>query len=140
MQEQYNIYYIITSITTSSSPPAIHRAAGPALLQACCAIPEVTPGIRCPTGQARITAAGNLPVRYVIHTVGPVYQDPQHSAPLLASAYTSSLTLANQHGCKTVAFPAISCGVFGYVDGWPSVAVLTNVHLTTTYADCVHVS
>lgn len=95
---------------------AIHRAAGPELIAACRQVPEVRPGVRCPTGEARITPAGNgrLQVRYVIHTVGPVYQDSQTSALLLTSAYASTLALAAEHGLRHVAFPAISCGVYGY--------------------------
>ncbi|MEE3368012.1 MAG: O-acetyl-ADP-ribose deacetylase [Planctomycetota bacterium] len=95
---------------------AIHRAAGPGLVAACRQVSEVRPGVRCPTGEARITPAGNgqLQVRYVIHTVGPVYQDRQTSAPLLASAYASSLALAAEQGLRRIAFPAISCGVYGY--------------------------
>jgi len=95
---------------------AIHRCAGPTLRQACEAVPEVSPGIRCPTGEARLTSAGegNLLVPFVIHTVGPVYQDDEHSTPLLESAYENVLTLANQSKIKTIAFPAISCGVYSY--------------------------
>jgi O-acetyl-ADP-ribose deacetylase (regulator of RNase III) len=77
-------------------------------------VPEVRPDVRCPTGEARITPGAALPARHVIHTVGPVYSSPGASAPLLESAYRSSLQLANQHGLKAVAFPAISCGVYGY--------------------------
>ena len=92
---------------------AIHRAAGPTLLEACRKIEPVA-GVRCPTGAARITRAGDLPARYVIHAVGPRYHvDPQPQA-LLASAYRSSFALARQNQCRTVAVPAISCGVFGY--------------------------
>jgi O-acetyl-ADP-ribose deacetylase (regulator of RNase III) len=93
---------------------AIHRAAGPRLHVACSQVPEVAPGVRCPTGAARITPGFDLKARYVIHTVGPVYASPGESAPLLAAAYRSSLALANDHRLGTVAFPAISCGVFGY--------------------------
>ena len=92
---------------------AIHRAAGPELLTACRAVPEVRPGVRCPTGEARITPGFQLAARHVIHTVGPVYRGPS-SAPLLRSAYRSSLALANEHSLKSIAFPAISCGVYGY--------------------------
>lgn len=94
---------------------AIHRAAGPELLEACEEQPEVRPGVRCPTGEARITDAfGRLRVDHVIHTVGPVYSSPGASAPLLAAAYRSSLLLARKHGLSRVAFPAISCGVYRY--------------------------
>lgn len=93
---------------------AIHRAAGPELRDACAAVPEVRPDVRCPTGEARITPGFRLAARWVIHTVGPVYSRPEKSAPLLRSAYRSSLELANEHGLASVAFPAISCGVYGY--------------------------
>jgi len=93
---------------------AIHRAAGPALLEACRAVPEVRPGVRCPTGEARITPGFGLPARYVIHTVGPVYAGRRRDAVLLASAFRSSLELAIRHRLQTIAFPAISCGIYGY--------------------------
>jgi len=93
---------------------AIHRAAGPGLVEACRAVPETRPGIRCPTGEARITSGFRLAARYVIHAVGPVYESADTSAPLLRSAYASALSLAGEHGLSSVAFPAISCGVFGY--------------------------
>lgn len=93
---------------------AIHRAAGPELRAACEALPEVRPDVRCPTGEARITPGFRLAARWVIHTVGPVYSRPEKSAPLLRAAYRSSLELANARGLASVAFPAISCGVYGY--------------------------
>ena len=94
---------------------AIHRAAGPQLLEACRAAPEIRPGVRCPTGKAHITPGFDLPARYVIHTVGPVYRGGgSGEAELLASCYRSSLRLAAENGCRTVAFPAISCGIYGY--------------------------
>ena len=93
---------------------AIHRAAGPELHAACAAIPEVRPDVRCPTGEARITPGFRLPARFVIHTVGPVYSRPEKSASLLRAAYRASLELANAHALASVAFPAISCGVYGY--------------------------
>lgn len=92
---------------------AIHAAAGPALLEACRAVTAVD-GVRCPTGEARITVAGELPCRYVIHTVGPRYAEEAEPAALLASAYRSSLRLAVDNDCRSIAFPAISCGVYGY--------------------------
>ncbi|MEO7072931.1 MAG: O-acetyl-ADP-ribose deacetylase [Rhodanobacter sp.] len=94
---------------------AIHRAAGPALLATCRAIAPVASGVRCPTGEARITPGFKLPARWVIHTVGPVWRDGRHGEPaLLASCYRNAMALARQHGLRSVAFPAISCGVYGY--------------------------
>ncbi|MFQ5668753.1 MAG: O-acetyl-ADP-ribose deacetylase [Candidatus Binatia bacterium] len=94
---------------------AIHRAAGPELLAACRAVPEVRPGVRCPTGEARITPGFALPARHVIHTVGPVWKGGGAGEPaLLASCYRNSLALAATHKLRSIAFPAISCGVYGY--------------------------
>ena len=94
---------------------AIHRAAGRKLYEACLAIPELRPGVRCPTGQSRITAGFRLPARHVIHTVGPVWSGGgEGEAELLASCYRSALTLARQHHLRSIAFPAVSCGVYGF--------------------------
>lgn len=94
---------------------AIHRAAGPALLAACREVPEVRPGVRCPTGESRITPGFDLPARFVIHTVGPIYHDgTRGESDLLASCYATSLALAHDHGLRSIAYPAISCGVYGY--------------------------
>ena len=97
---------------------AIHRAASPALLDACRALPEVAPGVRCPTGEARITPGFGLPARHVIHTVGPLWHGgDRDEASVLAAAYTASLDLAAQDGLESVAFPALSTGVYGYPAG-----------------------
>jgi O-acetyl-ADP-ribose deacetylase (regulator of RNase III) len=94
---------------------AIHRAAGPRLLQACRAIPEVSPGVRCPTGGARITPGFDLKARYIIHTAGPVWRGGGSDEPaLLASCYRQSMVLAMEYDLASIAFPAISCGIYGY--------------------------
>jgi len=94
---------------------AIHRAAGPQLLDACRALAQVRPGVRCPTGEARITPGFSLPARFVIHTVGPVWRGGTHGeAEQLAACYRASLQLARDQGIERIAFPAISCGVYGY--------------------------
>ncbi|XP_076893492.1 uncharacterized protein LOC143545491 [Bidens hawaiensis] len=122
---------------------AIHDAAGPELRTSCYDVPEVRPGVRCPTGEARITRF-NLPASHVIHTVGPIYEADSNapaslrfncyslfscgqkstsswlggkqskSAVFLSNAYRNSLRVARENNIQYVAFPAISCGVFGY--------------------------
>jgi O-acetyl-ADP-ribose deacetylase len=87
---------------------AIHRAAGPGLLAEC----QTLGG--CPTGEARITKGYNLPARYVIHTVGPVYSGKDEDSRLLSLCYHNSLSLAAANNVLSIAFPAISCGVYGY--------------------------
>lgn len=92
---------------------AIHRAAGPALLDACRDLPAVG-GVRCPTGEARLTSGFRLPARFIIHTVGPIFSRSADAPALLAAAHRSSLELARTYDAPRVAFPAISCGVYGY--------------------------
>ncbi len=87
---------------------AIHRAAGPELLAECRTLGG------CPTGEARLTRGYRLPARFVIHTVGPVYRGRPEDRQLLASCYRNSLALAAQYGARSIAFPAVSCGVYGY--------------------------
>ena len=87
---------------------AIHRAAGPGLEQECRPLAPIRPG------QAVITGAHNLPNRFVIHCLGPVYGVDRPEAELLASCYREALRLARQHGVRSIAFPALSTGVFGY--------------------------
>lgn len=92
---------------------AIHRAGGRAILDECRKIVERQGG--CPTGEAVITTAGNMPARYVIHTVGPVWHGGMNDEDkLLANAYSNSLRIAVDNGVKTIAFPNISTGVYGF--------------------------
>ncbi|MDX5345819.1 MAG: O-acetyl-ADP-ribose deacetylase [Hymenobacteraceae bacterium] len=92
---------------------AIHRAGGPDILEACKKIRAKQGG--CPTGEAVITTAGKLPANYVIHTVGPVWQGGSKGEPgLLKNCYRNSLQLATENQVKTIAFPNISTGVYGY--------------------------
>ncbi|XP_057836837.2 uncharacterized protein LOC131047046 isoform X2 [Cryptomeria japonica] len=93
---------------------AIHRAAGPELLAACRAIPEVEPDVRCPTGSARITKAFKLLVSHVIYTVGPVYESDEDPPNALSNAYKNSVMVAKENNIKYIAFPAISCGIYRY--------------------------
>ena len=88
---------------------AIHRAAGPGLLEEC------RPLGGCPTGEARLTAGHRLPARHIVHTVGPIWQGGDAGeADLLAAAYRNSLELAAAHGLRSIAFPAVSTGIYGF--------------------------
>lgn len=107
---------------------AIHRAAGPELLAECRTLGG------CPPGEAKISRGYQLPARFVIHTVGPVWRGGKHhEAEILANCYRSSLQLAVENGIKTIAFPAISCGAYGYpIPDAAHVAVKTTRDFLTT--------
>ncbi len=111
---------------------AIHSAAGPELLAEC----QTLGG--CETGEAKITSGYNLPAKHVIHAVGPVWQGGgNNEAELLASCYRNSILLAEQHGLKSVAFPAISCGIYGYpIDQAAIIAIESTLK---TLHQCEHV-
>jgi len=105
---------------------AIHRRGGPAILAECREIRRTRYPDGLPTGEAVATTAGDLPARWVIHTVGPVYSGTSRDADLLAACHTASLGVADELGAGTVAFPAISTGVYGYpLDEAAAVAVST---------------
>lgn len=106
---------------------AIHRAGGPAILEECRGI--VARIGRCPTGEAVITTAGNLPAKFVIHAVGPVWRGGPEQAGLLASAYRNSVGLAVEHNLASIAFPSISTGAYCY-----PIADASRVALRTTLA------
>jgi O-acetyl-ADP-ribose deacetylase (regulator of RNase III) len=112
---------------------AIHRAAGPQLLEECRRLGG------CRTGDAKITGAGRLPVRHVIHAVGPIWRGGGAGEPeLLASCYRRSIELAAEHDCARVAFPAISCGVYGYpLDAGAEVAITALTEAMTEFPEVV---
>ncbi len=94
---------------------AIHYAAGSRLYEACKELPEVSPGVRCPPGDARITPGFDLPAEFVIHTVGPRWKGgTRNEAEILARCYRNSLRLADRNNISSIAFPLISTGVFAY--------------------------
>ncbi len=100
-------------------------------------MPPVRPGVRCPTGEARLTRGYNLPAKFVIHTVGPIWHGGTRGEPdLLASCYSSSLRLAVENNIRTVAFPAISCGVYGFpIEIAAGIAVSTVIEECATHDD-----
>ncbi|MFR9804502.1 O-acetyl-ADP-ribose deacetylase [Pseudonocardia sp. RS010] len=105
---------------------AIHRAGGPAILAECRELRSTRFKDGLPTGRAVATTAGNLPARWVIHTVGPVYAKREDRSHLLASAYRESLRVADELGARSVAFPAVSAGIYGWpLDDAARIAVTT---------------
>ncbi len=115
---------------------AIHRAGGPKILEECIKIGG------CETGEAVITSGGNLKAKYVIHTVGPVYRDGHHDEPkFLENAYKNSLKLASSKGIKTIAFPSISTGAYGYpMEEAAEIALKTAITYLKEHADMELVS
>ena len=120
---------------------AIHRAAGPALLQACRALPEIAPGVRCPAGEARITPGFALPARWVIHTVGPVWHGGDGGeAELLARCHRNALRLLREQQLHAIAFPAISCGVYGYPAAQAAAVAVATLRDELANADDIEVT
>jgi O-acetyl-ADP-ribose deacetylase (regulator of RNase III) len=115
---------------------AIHRRGGPAILRECRALRASRYGKGLPTGQAVATTAGDLPARWVIHTVGPVYAKTEDRSELLASCYRESLRVADELGAASVAFPAVSAGIYGWpLDDAARIAVTTVQATPTRVAD-----
>jgi O-acetyl-ADP-ribose deacetylase (regulator of RNase III) len=114
---------------------AIHRAAGPALLEECKRIRAEQYPDGLPTGEAVATAAGDLPARWVIHTVGPVFTKSEDRSQLLASCHTAALQIADELGATGVAFPAISTGVYGYPLELAAPVAINGVMSATTNVD-----
>ncbi|MDQ1485766.1 MAG: O-acetyl-ADP-ribose deacetylase [Actinomycetota bacterium] len=112
---------------------AIHRRGGPEILAECQALREGHLGAGLPTGHAVATTGGKLPARWVIHTVGPVYAKKEDRSHQLASCYRESLRVADEVGAKTVAFPAVSAGIYGWpADDAARIAVATVLSTPTT--------
>jgi O-acetyl-ADP-ribose deacetylase (regulator of RNase III) len=115
---------------------AIHRKGGPEILAACRDLRASQYGRGLPTGQAVATTAGRLPARWVIHTVGPVWHSHEDRSALLASCYRESLRVADELGAATIAFPAISTGVYGWpMDDGARIAVQTVREIDTAVAE-----
>jgi O-acetyl-ADP-ribose deacetylase (regulator of RNase III) len=116
---------------------AIHRAGGPAVLAACREIRRTSLPDGLPTGRAVATTGGELPARWVIHTVGPVYAKGEDRSRLLASCHVESLRVADELGARTVAFPAISTGVYGYPLAEAAPVAIGSVREATTRVELV---
>jgi O-acetyl-ADP-ribose deacetylase (regulator of RNase III) len=116
---------------------AIHRAGGPAILAACRELRATSLPDGLPTGRAVATTAGDLPATWVIHTVGPIYGTVDDPAALLQSCHVESLRVADEVGARTVAFPAISCGVYGYPLDEAAPIALSSVRQADTRVELV---
>jgi O-acetyl-ADP-ribose deacetylase len=114
---------------------AIHRAGGPAILEACRAVKGRLPDGRLPRGEAVATTAGRLTARWVVHTAGPIWSASEDRSAVLRSCYTESLRVADELGARTVAFPAISAGVYG----WPMQDAAAQAVSAVRSAQCEHV-
>ena len=112
---------------------AIHRAGGPQIMAECKKTGD------CPTGEARLTTGGNLKANYVLHAVGPIYKDGNHGEPeLLKGAYLSCLKLASDHAVKSLSFPSISTGVYGYpIEDAAKIALTTVIDYLKTHQEIV---
>lgn len=120
---------------------AIHAAAGPELLAACRALPQLSPGVRCPTGEARLTPGFLLPARFVIHTVGPVWGSGQFGErELLGACYRNVLSLCGTNQIRSVAIPAISCGAFGFPVQEAASIAIREISLATASTFPEHIS
>jgi O-acetyl-ADP-ribose deacetylase (regulator of RNase III) len=111
---------------------AIHRAGGPAILEECRQLRASRYGGGLPTGQAVATTAGRLPARWVVHTVGPVYSAAEDRSALLASCYRECLRVADELGAESIAFPAVSAGVFGWPAASAAEIAVSTVRATAT--------
>jgi O-acetyl-ADP-ribose deacetylase len=116
---------------------AIHAAGGPEILAACKQLRATSLPDGLPTGRAVATTAGRLPAQWVIHTVGPIYDARDHPEHLLALCHTESLRVADEDGARTVAFPAISCGLYGYPVEEAAPIAVTTVREADTDVDLV---
>jgi O-acetyl-ADP-ribose deacetylase (regulator of RNase III) len=115
---------------------AIHRKGGPAILEECKRIRREEHSEGLPTGRAVATTAGDLPARWVIHTVGPVYAAGEDRSHLLASCHTESLKVADELGALSIAFPAISTGIYGYpLEPAADIALAATSNAVTTNVD-----
>lgn len=116
---------------------AIHRAGGPAILEACRQLRASEYGGGLPTGRAVATTAGRLPARWVVHTVGPVYAATEDRSALLASCYRECLRVADEIGAASIAFPAVSAGVFGWPAASAAEIAVSTVRATATKVEVV---